>query len=694
MIFTRCSIQDKVCLILVDGGQERNLISSTVVSKLGLQSRLHPAPYTVQLPYEKYPSFVISQVDVKFSIGQYEDQIICDVVYNLPSHIVLGQPWFRNRQIEFVSKRSRKFRLRKRNKTLVLIPLSQEQATNDLKEVRRLQEEHHMALLTTPLQLRSNPARTHDPCFSATKQSADTGLTADDEEEESTHEEAPDTSLEVEGITESREEAPTSTEDARLVPVTRAETPAAPPKQSAPWALVVEPNREDSNPENTSGTLQMYPRISIEGFNGTTQTGLKNLTAELPLLRAKQGMRENESVGITREESNFAAGVEIVTTTPETSEVGSLDMIVADFEESIRPARPLFAKSPADDEPLLRRAIELDLSQIRDAKSFMGIHGMSRMHQFASNMLGLKNPKFEFDNLSLKLADGGNGRRADSKAKMMIRDWKIDPSFNWKPGEELGVDELCWGSSKRKAPIQSNELNNGDGVRRPENSFGHFPVQLFIEGDLFRSQKECPTVLQASKVLKDLEATFEAVIFESKKMIEQPTFDPIWDQFCERFEQRKAKVLRATLFQQGGPDMIPNYQPLTSQLLDKEAIEVGKKKGRIWLCQNPCSGYILWRHGSLNWLGGNSILRVSFADKVTIFPMVCFMDPEDVIKVIFPVLKVATLKLENCQKMAKAENCFVKPTLELNSRIMDGIQVKRLPQHETRYFYVQREGIG
>ncbi|CAI0464940.1 unnamed protein product, partial [Linum tenue] len=66
----------------------------------------------------------------------------------------------------------------------------------------------------------------------------------------------------------------------------------------------------------------------------------------------------------------------------------------------------------------------------------------------------------------------------------------------------------------------------------------------------------------------------------------------------------------------------------------------------------------------------------------------------DVIKVVFQGLKVATSKLENCQKMAKAENCFVKPTLELNSRSMDLIRDQRLLQHETRYVYIPREGIG
>ncbi|CAL1390232.1 unnamed protein product [Linum trigynum] len=43
--------------------------------------------------------------------------------------------------------------------------------------------------------------------------------------------------------------------------------------------------------------------------------------------------------------------------------------------------------------------------------------------------------------------------------------------------------------------------------------------------------------------------------------------------------------------------------------------------------------------------------------------LVCLVAQEEVIKVVFQGLKVATSKLENCQKMAKAENCIEIPTL-------------------------------
>ncbi|CAL1393443.1 unnamed protein product [Linum trigynum] len=55
-------------------------------------------------------------------------------------------------------------------------------------------------------------------------------------------------------------------------------------------------------------------------------------------------------------------------------------------------------------------------------------------------------------------------------------------------------------------------------------------------------------------------------------------------------------------------DMIPNGQLYTFLILDKETIEVGNKKGMIWLSVGTVSRCLLWRHGSQNWFDENSIL--------------------------------------------------------------------------------------
>ncbi|CAL1351953.1 unnamed protein product [Linum trigynum] len=67
---------------------------------------------------------------------------------------------------------------------------------------------------------------------------------------------------------------------------------------------------------------------------------------------------------------------------------------------------------------------------------------------------------------------------------------------------------------------------------------------------------------------------------------------------------------------------------------------------------------------------------------VIIYILVCLVSQEEVIKVVFQSLKVATSKLENCQN------------LELRSRIMDEIRVQRIIPHESRYVLLQRHGIG
>ncbi|CAL1360227.1 unnamed protein product [Linum trigynum] len=147
MFFTRCLIDEKVFLVLVDGGRERNLISSRIVSKLWLQSQFHPAPYSLRLPYKKYPNIVMSQVAVEITIGKYKVWIMCDVVYDLPSGIILGHPWFHDRQVRLVNRRSNKFSLQSRSRVFVLKPLSPEEVIGDLKDGRRIQEEYQKALI-------------------------------------------------------------------------------------------------------------------------------------------------------------------------------------------------------------------------------------------------------------------------------------------------------------------------------------------------------------------------------------------------------------------------------------------------------------------------------------------------------------------------------------------------------------------
>ena len=45
---TRCTVQGKVCSLIIDGGSCANVVSLTMIEKLGLQVTAHPHPYNIQ----------------------------------------------------------------------------------------------------------------------------------------------------------------------------------------------------------------------------------------------------------------------------------------------------------------------------------------------------------------------------------------------------------------------------------------------------------------------------------------------------------------------------------------------------------------------------------------------------------------------------------------------------------------------
>ena len=44
---SRCTVQGKVCSLIIDGGSCANVASSSMVEKLGLQVTVHPHPYNI-----------------------------------------------------------------------------------------------------------------------------------------------------------------------------------------------------------------------------------------------------------------------------------------------------------------------------------------------------------------------------------------------------------------------------------------------------------------------------------------------------------------------------------------------------------------------------------------------------------------------------------------------------------------------
>jgi len=62
-----------------------------MVEKLNLQVVPHPKPYKFQWINENGELSVDKQVEIKFSIGNYKDKVLCDVVPMEACHMLLGR---------------------------------------------------------------------------------------------------------------------------------------------------------------------------------------------------------------------------------------------------------------------------------------------------------------------------------------------------------------------------------------------------------------------------------------------------------------------------------------------------------------------------------------------------------------------------------------------------------------------------
>ena len=68
------------------------MASTRVVDKLGLKTIPHAKPYKLSWLKEQDIK-VTQQVLINFTIGNFKDEVLCDVVPMEETHILLGRPW-------------------------------------------------------------------------------------------------------------------------------------------------------------------------------------------------------------------------------------------------------------------------------------------------------------------------------------------------------------------------------------------------------------------------------------------------------------------------------------------------------------------------------------------------------------------------------------------------------------------------
>ncbi|KAJ9552803.1 hypothetical protein OSB04_016848 [Centaurea solstitialis] len=89
-----CSINKKICNLIVDNGSCENLVAQKLVDHLGLSTQPYKSPYALGW-VKKGPQARVTQVcKVPLSIGKYyKEDMLCDVLDMDTCHIFLGRPW-------------------------------------------------------------------------------------------------------------------------------------------------------------------------------------------------------------------------------------------------------------------------------------------------------------------------------------------------------------------------------------------------------------------------------------------------------------------------------------------------------------------------------------------------------------------------------------------------------------------------
>ena len=107
----------------MDSGSCTNVASTEMVAKLQLPTRPHAKPYKLSWLDDSKGLQVKKQALVNFSIGNYKEELWCDVIPMSACHLLLGRPWQFDRQVTHDGV-SNTYSVKVGNKRIKLLPLS------------------------------------------------------------------------------------------------------------------------------------------------------------------------------------------------------------------------------------------------------------------------------------------------------------------------------------------------------------------------------------------------------------------------------------------------------------------------------------------------------------------------------------------------------------------------------------------
>jgi len=138
---TRCGIKGRICSMIIDNGSCANVVSTYAVEKLGIPCTKRKANYKLQWLNECGELKVSKQCMISFSIGEYSDEVLCDVVPMQVCHILLGRPWQYD-IYAYHDRRRNKYSLEHKGKKYILAPLTPSQVYEDQQRLKETMGKH------------------------------------------------------------------------------------------------------------------------------------------------------------------------------------------------------------------------------------------------------------------------------------------------------------------------------------------------------------------------------------------------------------------------------------------------------------------------------------------------------------------------------------------------------------------------
>jgi hypothetical protein len=90
---TQCQVNNTDCKLIIDSGSYTNVVSKSLVDALALSTWKHPQPHCIEWLYQSGKLKVTYKVRLKFSVGDHNDTVICDVFPMDACQLLLGRPW-------------------------------------------------------------------------------------------------------------------------------------------------------------------------------------------------------------------------------------------------------------------------------------------------------------------------------------------------------------------------------------------------------------------------------------------------------------------------------------------------------------------------------------------------------------------------------------------------------------------------